>query len=120
MGRRAVALGRVGNATGVRYDAGRMGTCGPDGRYRPGDGQPPVDIWTGWHAAIGVAYGAVGVPWEYALSAAVLWEVVENPLKDRLPEIFPDACHDTLGNAVADVAAVMVGYALGRYWRKGR
>ncbi len=96
-----------------------METCGPDGRDPPAD-QAPIDIWTGAHAAVGVFYGALGFPWQYALGAAALWEVVENPLKDRLPQVFPDACHDALANAVADVAAVMVGYALGRYWRRGR
>ncbi len=92
------------------------GPCGPDNRYRPGE-QPLLDRYSVAHAAAGVVYGAVGLPWWWALGAGVFWELVENPLKDRFPEVFPDSCHDTLGNAAGDLLAVMVGYGLGRHGR---
>jgi hypothetical protein len=83
-------------------------------RYRVGE-QSVVDRWSGAHASMGVLYGSVTkMPWWLALGLAVGWEIVENPLKDRYPDFFPDAKHDSLPNAVADAAAVMVGYWVGR------
>ena len=78
----------------------------------------PVDRFTGAHAARGVVYGVAGVPWWAAAVAAVGWELAENPLKDRYPEWFPHASHDTAANATFDALAVMGGWALGQFWRR--
>lgn len=85
-----------------------------DKRYRPGE-QPLLDRWTGGHAAVGVLYGSLTtMPWWTVLGLAIAWEVVENPIKDRVPRFFPDAKHDTYPNAAMDAAAVMLGFWLGR------
>lgn len=86
-------------------------------KYAPGE-QPIVDRWTVGHAAVGVVYGgATSWPWWVALAAGVAWEVVENPLKDTYPWLFPDVKHDRTPNAIADTAAVMVGFWVGRRLR---
>ncbi len=82
-------------------------------RYRP-DEQPVLDRYTWGHAAVGVLYGLGELPWPAVAALAVGWEVIENPLKDALPQIFPDAHHDRYANAAADAAAVMLAYALTR------
>ena len=63
-----------------------------------------ADRWTVAHALVGVAYGAAGLDAAEALILAVLWEVVENPMKDRLPALFPEAQHDAPANVAGDVA----------------
>ena len=94
-----------------------LGSCDPStGVYRRGE-QPLLDRYTIGHAAIGGVYGALGLPWHTALLLVIGWEVIENPLKDRIPELFPDSCHDTIENAVADAAASMVVWALVTWWR---
>jgi hypothetical protein len=82
-------------------------------QYAPGE-QPIADRWTTGHASVGVLYGVTKMPWWAALGLAIAWEVVENPLKDRYPDFFPDSRHDSYPNAAVDTAAVMVGYFLGR------
>lgn len=83
-------------------------------KYRPHE-QAVIDCYTSGHAAVGVLYGSITpMPWWAALALAVAWEVVENPLKDRYPDFFPDAKHDRLPNAAFDAAAVMLGFWLGR------
>ncbi len=85
-------------------------------RYAPGE-QPIIDRWTTGHASVGVLYGVTKMPWWVALGLAIAWEVIENPLKDRYPDFFPDSMHDSSPNAVVDAAAVMVGYFLGRRYQ---
>lgn len=83
-------------------------------RYAPGE-QSIVDRWTSGHAAMGVLYGSVTkMPWWLVLGLAIGWEVIENPLKDRYPDFFPDAKHDSIPNAIGDTAAVMFGFLVGR------
>ena len=64
-------------------------------RYLPGE-QSVVDRWSLGHASVGVLYGVTKMPWWVALGLAVVWEVVENPLKDEFPDFFPDAKHDSI------------------------
>ena len=78
-------------------------------QYAPGE-QPVLDRYTVGHAAVGVVYGLTSMPWWAALGLAVAWEVVENPLKDAYPQLFPDAKHDRYENAAVDVVAVMAGF----------
>lgn len=86
-------------------------------RYAPGE-QAVLDQYTVAHGSVGVLYGTLtNMPWWLALTLAVGFEVIENPLKDEFPELFPDAKHDRLPNAAADVAAVMFGFWLGRKYR---
>lgn len=71
-----------------------------------------IDRFTAGHAAFGVLLGLGRVPWWVALGLAVGWEIVENPLKDRFPKLFPHPSHDAPVNATFDVLAVMTGWTL--------
>jgi hypothetical protein len=72
-----------------------------------GDG---VDRFTIGHAAFGVLMGLGRVPLWAAVAVAVGWELIENPLKDRFPEAFPHASHDTFENASMDAIAMVAGW----------
>jgi hypothetical protein len=81
----------------------------------PGEiNHPTVDRFTLVHASIGLVYGLVGLHALVALALAIAWEVAENPLKAHLPRFFPHATQDTWRNAIGDVVAVMIGWALAR------
>lgn len=70
-----------------------------------------VDRFTIGHAAVGTIMGLARLPWWVAITVAIGWEVIENPLKDRFPQLFPHATHDTLANATFDALAMIAGYA---------
>lgn len=70
-----------------------------------------VDRFTFGHAALGVILGLKEVPFWFAATVAIGWEVIENPLKDAFPDAFPVATHDSLANATCDALAVMAGRA---------
>lgn len=71
----------------------------------------PFDRFTLVHFASGVALRAAGVPFWATIVVAIGWELVENSLKDDLPDFFPNATHDVASNAVVDVAAMLAGWA---------
>lgn len=72
-----------------------------------------VDGYTLAHLGVGAGVGAAGVgPW-VALGITILWEILEDPLKRRLPEWFPVETYDTLVNQVGDSAAFMIGWWVG-------
>ena len=75
---------------------------------------PLVDRFTIGHGMVGFLLGLASVPWWATLGAAVLWDVVENPLKRALPKVFPDSRPDTLPHVAIDVAAWMAGYGIAR------
>lgn len=85
-------------------------------RARPGRfaaAQPPVepiDRYTLGHVAWGVMLGLGSVPWWITLGQAVLWEMIEDTLKLKFPQVFPDARPDTFANSFFDVTACMVGW----------
>ncbi len=78
-----------------------------------------VDRFTLVHASLGAGYALVGLPFLVTLGLALLWEVVEDPLKAALPALFPHATADTLQNATGDVLALLGGWAIVRYWVLG-
>ena len=69
-----------------------------------------LDRFTLAHAASGAVAGALKSPWWATLAGALLWELVERPLKNKYPEAFPNSSQDTVPNAICDVAAIMVGW----------
>ena len=71
-----------------------------------------VDRFTLAHAAGGAALGLMRTSFPTALVVAVGWELVERPLKDAYPALFPHETQDTLPNAVGDVLAVLGGWWL--------
>lgn len=79
-------------------------------RTTPNDPIRPVDRYTIGHFMVGFLGGLRGVPWYWALAGAVGWELIENPLKKAIPEVFPVAVPDTIENASLDVAAWMAGW----------
>lgn len=82
-------------------------------RARPGEINAPfVDRFTAAHALIGAAYAWIGLPAWGALLLALAWEWLENPLKARVPRLFPHATRDTWRNAFGDVLAVMGGWGV--------
>jgi hypothetical protein len=73
---------------------------------------PPFDRFTLGHLAVGIMLGLIRMPWWGAGTFAVGWEIVERPMKDNFPGLFPHATQDTLPNAVVDAAAMMVGWGI--------
>jgi hypothetical protein len=73
-----------------------------------------LDRFTLVHFGAGVTLGLLRTPWWLAIPMAIGWEIVENRLKDRFPEMFPHATHDTLPNAVMDALAMTTGWAAAR------
>lgn len=76
-----------------------------------------IDRFTFVHAAVGGVCGASGLPFPLVAFGAVGWELVERPLKDRFPNMFPHSTQDTTVNALFDALAVMGGWWLGHYLR---
>ncbi len=73
--------------------------------------QDAIDRYTIGHVALGTMLGLASVPWWVTLGQAVLWELVETPLKRRLPQVFPVATPDSFANSFFDVAGCMAGWA---------
>lgn len=70
-----------------------------------------VDRFTIGHAAVGVIMGLARAPWWFAIPVAIGWELVETPLKRRVPQIFPRSTADRPVNAFFDAAAMIGGWA---------
>ncbi len=75
-----------------------------------------VDRFTFVHFMIGFGYGAFGLGFFWVLLLALIWELIENPLKFYLPFIFPHGTADTLQNATGDFLAVLFGWLVNRYF----
>lgn len=73
-----------------------------------------IDRYTLAHAAVGVAMGLIRAPWWVTVAAAVGWELVENPLKRAYPDAFAQKTVDTPDNAITDIAAWILGWAIMR------
>jgi len=71
-----------------------------------------VDVFTVGHAAVGAAYGTLGLSLGVTTALALLWELAERPLKRAHAEKFPHPSQDTAPNAISDVIAVLVGRAV--------
>jgi hypothetical protein len=71
-----------------------------------------IDRYTAAHLGLGTLYGIIGQPWWVALGTAVVWEVIERPLKRHVPSVFPAESQDSLANSAADVAATMLGWGM--------
>lgn len=82
-------------------------------RTNPGAiNQDAADRFTFAHGAAGWAMQRFGFGMPATAAMAVGWELIENPLKDALPSVFPNASHDTPKNAATDVGAALAGWAL--------
>ncbi len=74
-----------------------------------------VDRYTSAHAGMGALMARMHMPWWAALAGSVAWEVAENGVKHRYPELFPYSSPDTWQNASMDTVAVLLGYAFTTY-----
>lgn len=78
---------------------------------RPGEiNGDPLDRYTIGHFAAGVLLGLGRVPLGWTIVLAIGWELVERPLKDAYPGLFPHASQDTFANAALDATAVVAGW----------
>lgn len=69
-----------------------------------------VDRFTIGHAAFGMMLGLVRTPWYFMIPIAVGWELLERPLKQNIPGLFPHAVQDTVPNAAFDALAMLAGW----------
>ena len=74
-----------------------------------------ADRYTLVHFTAGMVAAKMGMPFLATLAGSILWERVEDVLKDQFTEYFPRATHDRTVNAVSDTVAVMSGWMLVRY-----
>ncbi len=74
----------------------------------------PVDRFTLIHFMIGTVYGLLDLQFWWVFIFAVVWELIENPLKVYFPQIFPRGTADTFQNAMMDCVAVLSGWFLVR------
>lgn len=87
-------------------------------RARPGQVNGSLlDRFTLVHFAAGVLVGAAGVPWWGVLMLGIGWELVENPAKAVVPELFPNPTFDTATNAIGDLVAFVLGAGVARFVR---
>lgn len=84
-----------------------------------------VDRYTVAHGMVGYILGVWGAPWPVALGGSLIFEHVEDRLKEMFPAIFPEAKPDTRGNTIVDTLAWMGGYMAAqpvkspaRIWRR--
>lgn len=72
----------------------------------------PIDAFTVGHFYVGAISRRIRVKFSLSLMAAVLWEIVERPMKEAWPGAFPHPSQDSPQNAVVDVAAWVLGWYL--------
>jgi len=69
-----------------------------------------IDKFSLVHGASGASARMAGVGRGVAYIGALLFELVETPLKNRYPSFFPSGTSDTLANATGDMLAFILGY----------
>ena len=75
---------------------------------------PLVDRWTVGHAALGSVLGLIKMPAWATITIAVGWEIIERPLKNQFPDMFPHSTQDTFANSLMDAIAVIGAWGLMR------
>lgn len=77
-----------------------------------------LDRFSVAHFFVGFVKQRMGLSLAEALALSVLWELVEDKLKDAAPSVFPHASHDTKRNAVGDIGCVLAGFEIARRVRR--
>ena len=72
----------------------------------------PVDRFTMAHMGVGMILGALQIRERYAIGIAVGWELLEIPLKKKIPAMFPHSSQDIPANAVIDAFSMYAGYKI--------
>lgn len=84
---------------------------------RPGEiNYPFMDRFTLIHFGIGMGYAAWRLSFASTIALAITWEIIENPLKVYVPELFPHATADTWKNSLGDTLAVACGWLSSSYF----
>lgn len=73
----------------------------------------PADRFTILHFLSGIAMKRLGFSSPSTLAVAIIWEMLESPLKENYPEAFPNPSQDSRPNKTVDVLAMMAGFYLG-------
>ncbi|MEL6770140.1 MAG: hypothetical protein AAFP18_03665 [Bacteroidota bacterium] len=80
--------------------------------------QRAVDPWTAVHLSTGLAMGLMDIPFKWAFTAAVAYEVVEQ-IFERVPvgqTFFRVSGPEVIENSVVDVVVFAAGHWLGTKW----
>ena len=72
-----------------------------------------IDNYTIAHVGVGGLFAIFGITGLGALGMAIFWEIFEQPMKRRLPSLFPISKVDTFGNSFFDIVACMAGWTIG-------
>ena len=75
----------------------------------------PIDRYIIGHLAWGGILAASGVPFWGAFALSVGFEILEQPLKEHIPSLFPEPIKDPIGNQVMDTVGVLTGWSIIRY-----
>ncbi len=82
---------------------------------RPGEVNYDLfDRFTLAHVAWGVIMERFGAKATTATAIGIGWELVEDGLKDVLPQAFPFRSKDSFDNRVGDVIGVLAGWGISR------
>lgn len=79
-----------------------------------------VDPWTLVHFSTGLALGLTGVPLQWALSGAVVYELAEQVF-ERLEvgqAFFKASGPEVVSNAVLDAVVFAAGHRVGQWWNQ--
>lgn len=80
--------------------------------------QRAVDPWTAVHLSTGLAMGLMDIPFKWAVTAAVAYEVIEQVF-ERVPSgqtFFRVSGPEVFENSVVDVVVFAAGHWLGTKW----
>ncbi len=79
-----------------------------------------VDPWSAVHLAAGLAAGLMNIPLRWTLSAGAAYEAVEQVF-ERHPvgqEVFETSRPERWENMLVDLAVLVIGHRLGRWWNR--
>jgi len=76
------------------------------------DNESSVDKYSALHIATGVIFGILNFPLWFVLILAIVFELIENPLKVKV-DLFPSQKKESLRNQVFDVIFVVLGWGIG-------
>ena len=93
-----------------------LGFLGLFEKPRPSAGanQEAFDRFTLGHFGMGMALGAARATWPGILIMAIGWEIIERPMKENIPALFPQATQDSLLNATVDAISMIAGWYVTR------
>ena len=77
-----------------------------------------VDRWFLGHVAAGAALSLLGVGFGHTMAFAAGWELLERPIKDAAPGLFPHPEQDTPQNILGDLAGNALGWWIAERMRR--